>query len=145
MIFPDTSPDSLPPREAFEHYIEKGGACMGFHFSAFALKPSNCPKNRDWYHNNFLGSGEYGSNNWRPTTAILQVETKHPFTKNLQKTFTAAPKEWSRWQNDLHKNPEKFYIPIEKIKKCCPSHVGSTTLFFPCISLKPFNPFPFNC
>jgi hypothetical protein len=105
VIFLDTRPDSLPQREAFEHYIENNGAWMGFHFSAFALTPSTYPQNWDWYHNNFLGSGEYGSNTWRPTTAVLRVENKHPVTKNLSKTFTAAPNEWYRWQNDLRKNP----------------------------------------
>ena len=106
VIFLDTRPDSLAQRQAFEQYMEHGGAWMGFHFSAFALTPSTYPQNWDWYHNNFLGSGEYGSNTWRPTTAILRVEdNKHPATKHLPKTFTAAPNEWYKWQNDLRKNP----------------------------------------
>ena len=105
VIFLDTRPDSLPQREAFEHYMENGGAWMGFHFSAFALTPSTYPQNWDWYHNNFLGSGEYSSNTWRPTTATLRVESKHPVTKDIPKTFTAAPNEWYRWKNDLRNNP----------------------------------------
>src|SRR5687768_10649908 len=40
VLFFDTRPDSLPQREAFRRYMEKGGAWMGFHFAGFALTPS---------------------------------------------------------------------------------------------------------
>jgi len=62
VIFLDTRPDSLSQREAFQNYMENGGAWMGFHFCAFALNTSAFPQNWDWYHNNFLGSGQYKSN-----------------------------------------------------------------------------------
>ena len=52
---------------------------MGFHFAGFALTPSEFPQNWDWYHNEFIGAGQYVSNTWRPTSAILRVEdSKHP-------------------------------------------------------------------
>ena len=80
---------------------------MGFHFSAFALTPSDYPQNWDWYHNVFLGSGEYKSNTWRPTSAILRVEDKnHPVTKHLPEKIKTAPNEWYRWMNDLRANPD---------------------------------------
>lgn len=107
VLFLDTRPDDQKQREAFENYMKKGGAWMGFHFSAFALTPSTYPQNWDWYHNEFLGSGNYGSNTWRPTSAILRVEDKnHPVTKNLPHTFKASPNEWYKWQNDLRQNPD---------------------------------------
>ncbi|QNF35491.1 ThuA domain-containing protein [Adhaeribacter swui] len=106
VVFLDTRPDSLPQRAAFEKYMQQGGGWMGFHFAAFALTPSAYPQNWDWYHNQFLGSGQYGSNTWPPTSAILKVENpKHPVTKNLPRTWKSAPNEWYRWQNDLRKNP----------------------------------------
>jgi hypothetical protein len=106
VLFLDTRPDSLPQREAFKKYMENGGAWMGFHFSAFALTPSTYPQNWDWYHNEFLGSGQYVSNTWRPTSAILRVENRqHPATKYLPAKFTSAPNEWYRWSNDLRVNP----------------------------------------
>src|SRR5688500_13721395 len=37
VIFLDTRPDAVPHRKAFKRYMKKGGAWMGFHFSAFAL------------------------------------------------------------------------------------------------------------
>lgn len=115
VIFLDTRPDSLPQRVAFQQYMEHGGAWMGFHFSAFALTPSDFNQDWDWYHNTFLGSGEYGSNTWHPTSAILRVEDhQHPATKNLPRTITAAPCEWYRWQNDLKKNPSiKILLSVD--------------------------------
>lgn len=107
VIFLDTRPDSIPEREAFEKYMKNGGAWMGFHFSAFALTPSAFTQNWDWYHNEFLGSGQYKSNTWRPTSAILKVEDrKHPAMNGLPKKISASPNEWYRWEKDLHENPD---------------------------------------
>ena len=57
---------------------------MGFHFAAFAMTPSAYNQDWEWYHNTFIGAGSYKSNTWRPTPAILRVETKkHPATKKI--------------------------------------------------------------
>ena len=107
VLFLDTRPDQPAQRAAFEDYMEHGGAWMGFHFSAFALTPSAYPQNWDWYHNKFLGSGEYVSNTWRPTSAVLRVEdTNHPTMKELPVTFKSAPNEWYRWKNNLRTNSD---------------------------------------
>lgn len=107
VIFLDSRPDLLAQREAFQNYMENDGAWMGFHFCAFALTPSAFPQNWDWYHNTFLGSGEYKSNTWRPTPAILKVEDRtHPATMQLPEKFTTAPNEWYRWEKDLRENPD---------------------------------------
>lgn len=107
VLFLDTRPDSLPQRQAFERYMKKGGAWMGFHFAAFALTSSGYPQNWNWYHDEFLGSGEYKSNTWHPTSAILRTETKqYAATKHLPDTFTSAPNEWYSWQNDLRTNKD---------------------------------------
>ena len=107
VIFLDSRPELLSQREAFQQYMENGGAWMGFHFSAFALTPSAFPQNWDWYHNTFLGSGEYKSNTWRPTSAIMKVEDRnHPATKSLPDKFTSSPNEWYRWEKDLRENPD---------------------------------------
>jgi len=106
VLFLDTRPEKKEQRESFQKYMENGGGFIGFHFSAFALKDSSYPQDWDWYHNTFLGSGEYGSNTWKPTSAILKVENQHPITKNLPKIFSSAPNEWYRWSNDLTKNPD---------------------------------------
>jgi uncharacterized protein len=106
VVFLDTRPDGAAEREAFRHYMEHGGTWLGFHFSAFALTPSDYPQNWDWYHNDFLGSGQYVSNTWRPTAAVLRVEAPdHPVVSTLPRTFRSAPNEWYRWEHDLRKNP----------------------------------------
>lgn len=107
VLFLDTRPEGVDQRKAFQQYMEDGGAWMGFHFAAFALDDSTYPQNWDWYHNQFLGSGSYVSNTWRPTSAILRVEDRnHPAVKHLPVTFKSSPNEWYRWSGDLKNNPD---------------------------------------
>ena len=105
VLFLDTRPEDPKQRANFETYMKNGGAWMGFHFAAFALTPSAFNQNWDWYHNEFLGSGQYSGNTWRPTSATLSVNKKHPATKKLPATFKSQPNEWYKWEKDLRKNP----------------------------------------
>jgi hypothetical protein len=95
--------------------MKGGGAWMGFHFAGFALTPSDYPQNWDWYHNQFLGAGQYKSNTWRPTSAVLRVEDRtHPATSRLPATFTSQPNEWYRWEVDLRTRPDiKVLVSID--------------------------------
>jgi uncharacterized protein len=115
VLFLDTRPEAPAQRKAFQEYMEHGGGWMGFHFAGFALTPSEVPQNWDWYHNQFLGSGQYASNTWRPTPAILRVEdTDHPATRGLPATFKSAPSEWYAWINDLRTNSDiKILLSID--------------------------------
>jgi hypothetical protein len=115
VLFLDTRPDSPNQRKAFEQYMEEGGAWMGFHFAAFALTPSDFPQDWDWYHNQFIGAGQYKSNTWRPTSAVLKVEDrKHPVTRDLPGTFKSQPNEWYRWEKDLKLNRDiKILMSID--------------------------------
>jgi uncharacterized protein len=115
VLFLDTRPETPGQRAAFEKYMKNGGAWMGFHFAGFALTPSAFPQNWNWYHNEFIGAGQYKSNTWRPTSAVLRVEDKSfPFTKNLPDTFRSSPNEWYRWELDLTKNPDiKILLSID--------------------------------
>ena len=106
VLFLDTRPETPAQRATFQTYIEKGGAWMGFHFAGFALTPSAFNQDWDWYHDAFLGAGEYKSNTWRPTPAILRKEGKHTVLRGLPKTFQSSPNEWYRWKNDLRSNPD---------------------------------------
>jgi len=106
VIFLDTRPETVSQREAFQKYMIDGGGWMGFHFSAFALTPSDFPQNWDWYHNIFLGSGQYVSNIWRPSKAILDVDKTFPAIKNIPSKFQSSPNEWYRWEKDLRLNPD---------------------------------------
>ncbi len=115
IVFLDTRPEKPEQREAFQKYMMNGGAWMGFHFAGFALTPSEFLQNWDWYHNEFIGAGQYKSNTWRPTSAILKVEDpSHPATKKLPNTFKSSPNEWYRWEKDLRKNPDiKILLSID--------------------------------
>jgi uncharacterized protein len=107
VLFLDTRPEKPEQRAAFQKYMENGGGWIGFHFAAFALTPSTYPQNWDWYHDHFLGSGQYKSNTWRPTSANLRAENNNsPFTKGLPEIFKASPNEWYRWEKDLKLNPD---------------------------------------
>jgi hypothetical protein len=107
VVFLDTRPEDPAQRAAFQAYMEHGGAWMGFHFSGFALTPSDYPANWDWYNNTFLGAGSYVSNTWRPVSAVLRVEDhNHPATRHLPATFKSSPSEWYRWEKDLRQNPD---------------------------------------
>jgi uncharacterized protein len=115
VLFLDTRPDSAKHRKAFQEYMERGGAWMGFHFAGFALNRSLFPQNWDWYHNEFIGAGQYVSNTWRPVPAILRVEdSKHPVLKNIPITFKSSASEWYRWENDLRSNPNiKILLSVD--------------------------------
>ena len=107
VIFLDTRPEDSAQRAAFQSYMEHGGAWMGFHFAGFALTPSDYPSNWDWYHYTFIGAGQYLSNTWRPTSAVLRVEDRaHPAMRRIPATFKSSPSEWYRWEKDLRQNPD---------------------------------------
>jgi len=107
VLFLDTRPEDPAQRQAFQDYMDHGGAWMGFHFAAFAMNDSGVKQNWDWYHNTFLGSGEYVGNTWKPTAALLRIEdTNFPGTKGLPERFISAPNEWYKWKNDVRANPD---------------------------------------
>lgn len=105
VIFLDTRPEHPDHRKAFREYVEQGGGWLGFHFAAFALKDSRYPDNWPWYHIDFLGTGQYRSNTWRPTAETLRVHAAHPSVEGLPTTFESSPNEWYRWELDLNHNP----------------------------------------
>jgi uncharacterized protein len=107
VVFLDTRPEDPAQRAAFQRYVERGGGWMGFHFAGFALGKSAYPADWPWYHDTFIGAGEYASNTWRPTSAVLRVEDpSHLAMRGLPHTFRSNPSEWYRWQKDLRTNPD---------------------------------------
>jgi uncharacterized protein len=102
VLFLDDKPDDATQRAAFEAYMEGGGAWLGCHFAAYTPDAAEW----DWYFNQFLGSGDYNGNTWRPTSAALKVEASaHPVAQGLGTLFTAAPNEWYRFMTDLRSLP----------------------------------------
>lgn len=103
VMFLDNSPQTESQQQAFERYMKKGGGFIGYHVSAFNTDPEKWP----WYFNDFLGTGKFAGNTWKPTSANLKVEKKdHPSTKGLPELFKSSPNEWYKWENDVSKNPD---------------------------------------
>ncbi|MFI7602892.1 RICIN domain-containing protein [Actinoplanes sp. NPDC049681] len=98
--------DDGPPasrRAAFQQYMESGGAWMGFHVSAFTTDANSW----SWYHNTFLGSGNFQTNTWGPTAETLRIEDRnHPSTAGLPATIQSSVSEWYSWSRDLRQNPD---------------------------------------
>jgi hypothetical protein len=103
VLFLDDLPQSAAQRSGFERYMRAGGGWLGFHVSAFTTEAQQWP----WYHQQFLGSGNFKSNTWGPTSATLRVEDRtHPATGGLPATFASSVNEWYSWSNDLRRNPD---------------------------------------
>ncbi|GID27894.1 RICIN domain-containing protein [Paractinoplanes brasiliensis] len=98
--------DDAPPadrRAAFQQYMQNGGAWLGFHVSAFTTDANGW----SWYHNTFLGSGNFATNTWGPTAETLRIENRnHPTTAGLPATIPSAVSEWYSWSRDLRQNPD---------------------------------------
>ncbi|WP_329348134.1 ThuA domain-containing protein [Streptomyces sp. NBC_01261] len=103
VLFLDDLPQTAAQRTGFEAYMRGGGGFMGFHVSAFTTDAASW----SWYHNTFLGSGNFVSNTWGPTAVTLKVEDHSiPPTAALPATFTSSVSEWYSWSNDLRQNPD---------------------------------------
>jgi hypothetical protein len=111
VMFLDDKPKDAGQQAAFKSYMEGGGAWIGCHFAAFFPNPADW----DWFFNQFLMSGGYGGNTWRPTSANLKVEDpSHPISKGLGSGFKAAPNEWYKFQVDLRtKSNIKILLSID--------------------------------
>jgi type 1 glutamine amidotransferase len=89
--------NSTPPRErrqAFEQYMNNGGAWLGFHVAAYNDRNTGWP----WFKQ-FIGGGAFGVNNWPALPAKLIVDdTANPVTRDLPKSFVSPTNEWYSWR-----------------------------------------------
>jgi len=94
VIWLNESPSSTDQRLAFQHYIEGGGAWLGFHAAGYNDKDTNWP----WFVD-FLGGAVFHINSWPPLPARLVVDDRtHPATANLPEAFLAPANEWYVWK-----------------------------------------------
>lgn len=122
VMFLNGRPMENDQMEAFQKYMENGGAWMGFHSAAFSMDGNNWYWK--WYQTDFLGCGGYAKNTWNPTSEPLKIETydhcatagldltadeetlaNDPYWKdkelNLDEdTFLSAPCEWYGWESE---------------------------------------------
>src|SRR5258706_6005324 len=89
--------NAIPPgaqQEAFQRYMENGGAWLGFHVAAY-----NDRNSRWTWFKQFIGGGAFGVNNWPPLPAKLIVDDpESPATRGIPKTFVAPINEWYSWR-----------------------------------------------
>ena len=85
--------NNIPPtaqQQAFQRYMENGGAWLGFHVAAF-----NDRNSRWTWFRQFTGGGAFGVNNWPPLPAKLIVnDTESPVTRGIPKTYVSPTNEW---------------------------------------------------
>jgi uncharacterized protein len=94
VIWLNEFPHTEEERRAFEHYMNHGGAWLGFHVSGYNDKETNWP----WIVE-FLGAAVFYANNWPPLPAKLIVDDqKHPVTKSLPSSFRSPINEWYQWK-----------------------------------------------
>jgi len=112
IMFFDNAPRIDKTQQAsFKSYMEKGGAWMGFHVSAYNDITSTLPDGSlefqfPWYFTEFLGAGKFKNNTWKPTSANLKVEDQaFQVTAGLGSVFKSAPSEWYSWEIDLRTLP----------------------------------------
>ena len=102
VLWLNESPNTADERLAFQHYMEGGGAWLGFHSSGYNDKDTNWP----WFVD-FLGGAVFHINSWPPLPARLVVDDRtHPATANLPDAFMAPANEWYVWKPSPRLNKE---------------------------------------
>jgi type 1 glutamine amidotransferase len=100
VIWLNDMPHTPAQREAFERYMARGGAWLGFHISGFG--------NRAWpWFGEFLGGSRFSASNWPSLPARLNVdEVTHPILRGIPPTFVAPTNEWYAWAPSPRVNPD---------------------------------------
>ena len=94
VVWLNDEPSKAEQKEAFQKYMENGGAWLGFHVAAYNDKDSNWP----WFVD-FLGGGVFHINSWPPLPAKLTVDDRsHPATKHIPESFVSPDNEWYIWK-----------------------------------------------
>lgn len=102
VVFLDDAPQSAAQHAGFRSYMEKGGGWLGFHVAAFNMNP---PAYASWYHDTFLGTGDFTVNSWGPTAETLRIDDRHhPVTAGLGERIASPASEWYAWEKDLRAN-----------------------------------------
>ncbi len=94
VVWLNESPSDPQQRLAFQHYMESGGAWLGFHAAGYNDKDTNWP----WFVD-FLGGAVFHINSWPPLPARLVMDDRaHPATANLPEAYAAPANEWYVWK-----------------------------------------------
>ena len=95
-------PHNEQQRAAFEGFMNRGGAWLGFHVSAYNDRYTKWR----WFVD-FLGGTVFYNNNWPPLPAKLVVDDRHhPVTEHLPARYTAPINEWYGWRPSARQNKD---------------------------------------
>lgn len=93
VIWLNESPTKIEQRSAFERYMQRGGAWLGFHAAAYNDKDTNWP----WFVD-FMGGAVFYINSWPPLPAQLSIDDQdHPVTAGIPRSFESPANEWYIW------------------------------------------------
>jgi len=93
VIWLNESPTKADQRGAFERYMQRGGAWLGFHAAAYNDKDTNW----QWFVD-FLGGAVFHTNSWPPLPARLVIDDRsHPVTAGIS-DFDSPANEWYVWK-----------------------------------------------
>ena len=96
VVWLNDSPHEPAQRSAFEQFVKRGGAWLGFHFAGYNDSSTGWP----WFTHEFL-SAVFLTNSWPPLPAVLNVEDRsHPVTRGLPATYISPANEWYIWKPD---------------------------------------------
>lgn len=94
IIWLNESPAGEDERRAFERYMQRGGAWLGFHAAAYNDKDTNWP----WFVD-FLGGAVFEMNSWPPLPARLVLDDpRHPVMTGIPAGFESPANEWYVWK-----------------------------------------------
>jgi len=101
VVWLNESPAKEEHRQAFQKYMEGGGAWLGFHGAGYNDQDTHWP----WYVD-FLGGAVFHINSWPPLPAKLVVdERNHPVTAKIPESYVAPLNEWYVWKPSPRLNP----------------------------------------
>lgn len=94
IIWLTDSPTNAEQRQAFQRYMEAGGAWLGFHAAGYNDKDTTWP----WYVD-FLGGAVFHINSWPPLPAKLVLDDRtSPVTAGTPAAFVSPANEWYVWK-----------------------------------------------
>jgi len=100
VIWLNESPSKPDQRSAFERYIERGGAWLGFHAAAYNDKDTDWP----WFVD-FLGGAVFDTNSWPPLPARIDIDDpSHAVTTGIPHDFESPSNEWYLWKPNPRSN-----------------------------------------
>ena len=102
VVWLNESPAKPEQRRAFERYMERGGAWLGFHAAGYNDSDTNWP----WFVD-FLGGAVFHINSWPPLPARILMDVRnHAVAVGIPDAFESPANEWYVWKPSprLNKN-----------------------------------------